>query len=302
VIPLSEQEPNITGVSEQSANKRELGEQTIKWHPPFVEAIKAEFADYQDALEFYDEKQITVEPLKIDLLVVKKLKDIVIDKSIGRIFRGHNILEYKSPFDSVGEAELLQSLTYVTHYAGTARSAHISDMTLTIVTYHRPKKVIKLLEAWGGKANPESKGITVINYPMFPIQIINPASLDRGDTLLLWGLRNKLTVDEFVSVMELAYEKRLTTYIGAIIAANKTVLEEISMYKVKTVAQDILHTQVGQYIITLGEQRGEQRGEHRGRQEERNILLSTLRDLGVAPDILEQAAKIAEQRTLQPLP
>jgi hypothetical protein len=38
-----------------------------------------------------------MEPLEIDVLVIKKLKDIVINKNIAAIFKTHNITEYKSP-------------------------------------------------------------------------------------------------------------------------------------------------------------------------------------------------------------
>jgi len=58
----------------------------IAWHPAFVEAFQTELEDYRDVLTFTSEYQLTAEPLRIDLLVVKKKKGVRIEKNIARIF------------------------------------------------------------------------------------------------------------------------------------------------------------------------------------------------------------------------
>ncbi len=42
-----------------------------------------------------------IEPLEIDLLVIKKEASVRIENEIGILFRGHNIMEYKSPDDAL---------------------------------------------------------------------------------------------------------------------------------------------------------------------------------------------------------
>ena len=59
----------------------------------FVHAVRLYLMDYEDYIEFNDEFQLTRKPLIIDLTVVKKPDDLVIDNNIGRFFRKHNILE-----------------------------------------------------------------------------------------------------------------------------------------------------------------------------------------------------------------
>jgi hypothetical protein len=59
----------------------------LKWHPVFYQAMKLELYDYKDSLEFMYEYQLTSEPLRIDLLIIKKLKGMVIDKNFAHIFR-----------------------------------------------------------------------------------------------------------------------------------------------------------------------------------------------------------------------
>ncbi|GHV20892.1 hypothetical protein FACS189494_05490 [Spirochaetia bacterium] len=53
-------------------------ENPIAWHPAFIEAIQLELEQYKDILEFNPEHQLTSEPLKIDVLIIKKPPDVVI--------------------------------------------------------------------------------------------------------------------------------------------------------------------------------------------------------------------------------
>ena len=67
----------------------------IYWHSAHHEALQLELYEYADALEFREEHKLSKEALRMDTLVIKKIKDIPISKNIGRIFRTHNIVEYK---------------------------------------------------------------------------------------------------------------------------------------------------------------------------------------------------------------
>ena len=69
----------------------------IHWHQAFVEAIQLELKDYRGKLEFHHEYRLSAEPLKIDCVIIKKAKNLVITKNIAAIFREVNLLEYKSP-------------------------------------------------------------------------------------------------------------------------------------------------------------------------------------------------------------
>ena len=70
-----------------------------QWHPPFCAAIKLELKANKKDLSFESEHTLNTKPIQIDLLVIKKLQDVNIQNEIGRIFKGHNIFEYKSPED-----------------------------------------------------------------------------------------------------------------------------------------------------------------------------------------------------------
>ena len=69
------------------------------WHPAGFQAFENEFEDWRDDLTIEAEHQLTSEPLRIDVLIIKKKRDVVIEKNIAQIFRQCNIIEYKSPGD-----------------------------------------------------------------------------------------------------------------------------------------------------------------------------------------------------------
>ena len=79
-------------------NKKEK-QKKLQWHPAFCSALRLELLEDAENLEFTDEFQLTEKPLQIDCTVVKVKRDCKIKNEIGKIFRKHNIFEYKSPMD-----------------------------------------------------------------------------------------------------------------------------------------------------------------------------------------------------------
>jgi len=66
----------------------------ILWHTAFFDAIRMELRDYADDLHFVTERQLNTQPLRIDVVIIKKMRDTPIKKNIAEIFRRDNILEY----------------------------------------------------------------------------------------------------------------------------------------------------------------------------------------------------------------
>lgn len=56
------------------------GETRISWHPAFLDAMRLELDLYHEYLQFNVEYQLTAEPLRIDLLIIKKPSGLVIDR------------------------------------------------------------------------------------------------------------------------------------------------------------------------------------------------------------------------------
>ena len=70
-------------------------EEGISWHPAFFEAIQMELDEYSQYLQFIAEYPLTTKPLQIDVVIIKKSRDVPIEKNIASIFRKENIIEYK---------------------------------------------------------------------------------------------------------------------------------------------------------------------------------------------------------------
>ena len=64
----------------------------IQQHPGFCAGTELEFRGYR--VDFETEHQLTRGPLQIDLLIIKKVTDEIIDNEIENLFRRYNIVEY----------------------------------------------------------------------------------------------------------------------------------------------------------------------------------------------------------------
>jgi len=142
----------------------------ISWHPAFVQAIQHELEDYLDVLTFESEHQLTTEPLKIDVLIIKKKNDVVIEKNIARIFRLFNVVEYKSPRDHVAIEDYHKTQCYARLYAA-LNKADINDMSVTVVATRRPRK---LSSFWTKQytVRHDQPGIYLVDGDTCPTQII----------------------------------------------------------------------------------------------------------------------------------
>jgi hypothetical protein len=81
--------------------ERNADGERINWHQAFYGALHLELDEYRSCLEFETEHQLTAEPLRIDVLIIKKKPEIIIRKNIGVIFRQDNVIEFKIPDDYI---------------------------------------------------------------------------------------------------------------------------------------------------------------------------------------------------------
>ncbi|MDE7274465.1 MAG: hypothetical protein K2N95_15670 [Lachnospiraceae bacterium] len=67
-------------------------ENKTHWHPAFCAAMELELRANNKGLINEPEHNLSSEPLRIDLLIIKKDPDEVIENEIGTIFLGHKEL------------------------------------------------------------------------------------------------------------------------------------------------------------------------------------------------------------------
>ena len=83
---------------------------TNRWHPAFYAGIQIEFREDAEDLEFIQEHTLGNEPVRMDLLIIRKTGDTPLRKNIGKIFRKYNVIEYKSPDDTLSIDDFYKAL------------------------------------------------------------------------------------------------------------------------------------------------------------------------------------------------
>ena len=175
-------------------NKKEK-QKKLQWHPAFCSALRLELLEDAENLEFTDEFQLTEKPLQIDCTVVKVKKDCKIKNEIGKIFRKHNIFEYKSPKDELNIDTFYKAVAYACLYKVLPNHVNeipAEEITITLIRDRKPVKLLGELEKSGYGYKKEAAGIYYVNGAMFPMQIIESSELDVDMHVQLKALTNHL--------------------------------------------------------------------------------------------------------------
>jgi len=207
------------------------------WHPAFYADIQIELKDDADNLEFENEHQLGTNPMEIDVLIIKKNKDRPVKKNIGKIFRKYNIIEYKSPDDSLSLDDFYKVYGYTCFYkadAAYADSIPARELTITFVAEKYPQKLIRhLREVRNYTVKSAEAGIYQVNGDFFPIQIIVTKKLAEKENLWLKSLTNKLSEVEKAEKLAADYTAHSDNHLyrsvmETIIRANHEIFQEVS--------------------------------------------------------------------------
>jgi hypothetical protein len=181
--------------------------------------------EYKNSLEFKHEYQLTAEPLRVDLLIIKKPSDLVIDKNIARLFKSDNIVEFKSPDDYLSVKDFLKVYAYACLYAATTPGVEFSGVTLTFVGRRHPREFIRYLRGERGYGVGETgPGIYTVSGDYLPIQLIETKRLPAGENLWLKSLERDLESGVASAIVEAgktaAREAPMSAYLDVLLRAN----------------------------------------------------------------------------------
>ena len=132
------------------------------WHAAFCGATKWELKENKNDLSFESEHELSQRPIKVDMLVVKKNQDAVIKNEIGRIFRGHNIIEFKGSGDSLNIDDYYKTLAYASLYKSLGEYVNeipAEEVTVTILREAYPRELFSTLRKAGTEIEEKYKGI-----------------------------------------------------------------------------------------------------------------------------------------------
>jgi hypothetical protein len=248
---------------------RQARDPRIGWHPAVVKALKLDLEPFSDALEFYTEFPLTTEPLRIDLVVIKKTKDAVIEKNIAAIFRTHNLIEYKSPGDYVSVEDFYKVYAYACLYL-CIKKLEVTDLSVSFVESRRPRKLLAhLRQVRGYRVEEKSPGVYIVKGDIFAIQIINSGALPGAENFWLKGLAEGLG-SEAVGVMLKEGRKRpkspeMEAYLAAVFRANQQTFLEVLKMRKGAMTLDDAFVELG--FTARWEAWGEKKGEIKGKKE-----------------------------------
>ncbi|MDR1635911.1 MAG: hypothetical protein LBR93_01105 [Treponema sp.] len=263
----------------------------IKWHPAFFQAIRLELADYRDTLRFLPEYQLTAEPLRIDVLIVKKTGNLQIAKNIARVFRAVNIWEFKSPSDSFSVKDFLKVYSYACLYAAITPEGDMADITLSFAGARYPRELIKYLrDVRKYRIEETEPGIYEVKGDYLPIQIIVGKELSLKENLWLKGLRKDLERSEVESIVREGRKPgrgiAADAYLDAVFHGNtETFREVIQMGKRKVTFEEMLMEEgiLPKWI-------------EKGREEGREMVARNLLNRGMSVKETAEAAELSVKK------
>ena len=210
----------------------------IQWHPGFVAAMDLELAANRADLVYEKEYNLNTKPLEIDLLVIKKDKDVRTANEIGWIFRGYNILEYKSPDDSLDIDEFYKagaSAGLYKAYGGVSDERKADDITVSLIRESRPDGLFEYFQRHNIRTTNPYRGIYyVLDAVLFPTQIIVSREMDRKSHTWLKALSGKMKKQDMKELLEkieaikLTFDRELADSVLEVsIRANRHVVDEL---------------------------------------------------------------------------
>ncbi len=212
-------------------------EPVLQWHPAFFAGIRIEFSKEESKMNFESEHQLGAKPMQIDVLIIKKNSKEPLEKNIGRIFRKHNIVEYKSPKDYLSIDDFYKVYGYACFYKADVSevdSVKVNEITLTFVCKGYPRKLVQhLTEVRGFILEEFDRGIYYITGDVFPIQLIVTSRLLKENNFWLKNLTDDLQEAETVKELAKEYQGHrenvlYRSVMNVIIKANEELFKEES--------------------------------------------------------------------------
>ncbi len=210
----------------------------IQWHAAFVSAMNLELAQNRSDLEYHKEYNLNTKPLEVDLLVIKKDAGIEITNEIGKLFRGHNIVEYKSPDDHLNIDSFYKAGAYASlykSYGKTVDERRAEDITVTLVRERKPSGLLAYFKEHGIAYTNQYNGIyQVTNTVLFPTQIIVTKELNPKEHVWLKALSGQMEQQQMRELLEkiekldLTFDRELADSVLQVsVSANKQIVEEL---------------------------------------------------------------------------
>ena len=271
----------------------------LQWHPAFCAAAGLEFHEDIERLELKPEYNLSKEPIRIDLLIIKEESDRQIKNEIGHIMKKYNVIEYKSPEDALTIDDFYKTVGYACLYKGYGErvdAVPINELTVSIFRAKRPEKMFLTLQKYGHKIKEKYSGIYYVTERLpFPVQIIVTQELEPREHRSLRILSNhakKEDVEEFLKEVEKMNTPRERQNVEAVlqvsVKANDELYREIRRDAnmcdaLRELMKDDIEREVSA-ARKLGESEGEVRGKAMGEVVGEAKIILKMNHSGMSPE------------------
>ena len=264
----------------------------VQWHPGFIAAMNLELAPNRGDLIFEREYNLNSKPLEIDLLVIKKEVSVNIDNEIGKLFKGHNIIEFKSPEDHLDIDTFYKSGAYASlykSYGKTVDAIKADDITVSIIREAKPVELFRYFKEHGIAVTNSYRGIYYIGGGvLFLTQIIDTGELDKAAHIWLGSLSRKLKKQDMVELLNSV--KQMSEKEDRELADS---VLEVSMEANKQVIEELMgDDKMNETLMEMMEPRIRQRVNAQIEEERKNsiqITINTLVDFGHEKEEIKMA-------------
>ena len=211
----------------------------IQWHPGFYGAAELEFISNKGDLEFQREFNLSKEPIRMDLLIIKKLSNIRTKNEIGHIFRKFNVVEYKSNDDALSIDDYYKTVGYACLYKGlgeTVDQIPANELTISIFRESYPREMFEAMKNLGLEIKERYPGIYYISgkQALFDTQVVVTKQLNRETHRTLRVLSKHVKeedvrafVEEAALISEPGDRNNVDVVLQVSVSANKEIYEAI---------------------------------------------------------------------------
>ena len=211
----------------------------IQWHPGFYGAAELEFLSNKGDLEFQREFNLSKEPIRMDLLIIKKLADVRIENELGHIFKKYNVAEFKSPDDALSIDDYYKTVGYACLYKGLGETVDripADELTISIFRESYPREMFEAMKNLGMEIKEQYPGIYYISgkQALFDTQIVVTKQLDKETHRILRILSKHVReedvrafVEKAVQMSEPGDRNNVDAVLQVSVSANKEIFEAI---------------------------------------------------------------------------
>ena len=285
----------------KNAERRKMGNEvenagTIKWHPGFYGGMKLETKSSEGLFSYEVERVLSDEPVRMDMLIIKKNENVEIDNPIVKFFRRHNVVEYKSPNDALTIDDLYKTIGYACLYKGYGKTVNeipAQELTVSIFRHTYPRRLFSELKKQSVEVVCKYPGIYYVKVMYsIPVQIVVIKELDpleHSSLKILTRDADENEIREFIRRYAYAESPEDRNNVDAVlqvsVSANKGTYSRIAEEdnNMCEALRELFKDEIDG-LVADGEARGEARGVAIG--EARGVVLGEARALDSAVEKL----------------